>query len=415
MATERNWAGTYAYGAKALHRPSTLEALQEIVARAPKVRALGSRHSFSGIGDSEELVSVDGLPPEIVVDAAASTVSCGGGVRYGELARALHAQGLALHNLASLPHISVAGAVATGTHGSGDACGNLATAVAGLTLVTSGGDVVEATRADPDFEGMVVNLGALGVVTRLTLDVEPAYEVRQQVFERLPWEALLEVDAIMSTGYSVSAFTHFGPVAEMVWVKSRGQDAPVPARDLFGAVAASDHRHPIAGMDATAATPQMGVAGPWFERLPHFRMEFTPSAGDELQSEYLVGREHAADALQAVRSLAADIQPLLQVGEVRTIAGDELWMSPHYGRDSIGIHFTWKPDQPAVERVLMRIEAALAPFSARPNWGKLFLMDAAAIAAYYERLPDFRRLAERLDPRGAFRNGWLEQHVLGGE
>jgi xylitol oxidase len=285
--------------------------------------------------------------------------------------------------------------------------------VAGLTLVTSGGDVVEATRADPDFEGLVVNLGALGVVTRLALDVEPAYEVRQRVFERLPWEAVLEVDAIMSTGYSVSAFTHFGPVAEMVWVKSRGQDAPVG--DLFGAVPASDHRHPLAGMDATAATPQMGVAGPWFERLPHFRMDFTPSAGDELQSEYLVGREHAADALQAVRSEASDIQPLLQVAEIRTIAGDKLWMSPHYGRDSIGIHFTWKPDQPAVERVLMRIEAALAPFSARPHWGKLFLMDAAAIASRYERLPDFRRLAERLDPRGAFRNGWLERHVLGGE
>ncbi|HET9738513.1 MAG TPA: D-arabinono-1,4-lactone oxidase [Solirubrobacteraceae bacterium] len=415
MGTERNWAGTYAYGARALHRPSTLEALQVIVARAPKVRALGSRHSFSGIADSDELVSVDDLPPEIVVDEDASTVSCGAGVRYGELARALHAQGLALHNLASLPHICVAGAVATGTHGSGDASGNLATAVAGLTLVTSAGDIVEATRADPDFDGLVVNLGALGVVTRLTLDVEPAYEVRQRVFERLPWEAVLDVDAIMSTGYSVSAFTHFGPVAEQVWVKSRDEDAPAPARDLFGAVPAADHVHPIAGVDATAATPQMGVAGPWFERLPHFRMEFTPSAGDELQSEYLVGREHAADALEAVRSLASDIQPLLQVCEIRTIAGDELWMSPHHGRDSIGIHFTWKPDQPAVERVLMRIEAALAPFSARPHWGKLFLMDAAAIAPRYERLPDFRRLAERLDPRGAFRNAWLEQHVLGGE
>ena len=281
-----------------------------------------------------------------------------------------------MHNLASLPHISVAGAVATGTHGSGDA-GNLATAVAGLTLVTSGGDVVEATRADPDFEGLVVNLGALGVVTRLTLDVEPAYEVRQRVFERLPWEAVLEVDAIMSTGYSVSAFTHFGPVAEQVWVKSRGQDTPAPARDPSSAPS-----RPL-----TTATRSPAWTPP-----PPLRRWAWPARGSSAsrtsgwssrrasetssKSEYLVGREHAADALEAVRSEASDIQPLLQVAEIRTIAGDGLWMSPHYGRDSIGIHFTWTPDQPAVERVLMRIEAALAPFSARPHWGKLFLMDA---------------------------------------
>jgi xylitol oxidase len=411
---ERNWSRTYTYGATTLHRPATFEALREIVARAPKVRALGSRHSFNAIADSAELVSLDRLPTEIVIDERGSTVSCGAAVRYGELACALAEHGLALRNLASLPHISVAGAVATATHGSGDGNGNLATAVAAMTLVTSAGEVIEATRRDPEFDGMVVGLGALGVVARLTLDVVAAYEVRQQVFERLPWEALSELDDIMSAGYSVSLFTQLRDVAEQVWVKRRSDIASEPlGPDFFGAQPARAQLHPVPGMDPTFTTEQLDVAGPWLDRLPHFRMEFTPSSGEELQSEYVVRRRHALDALDAVRSLAPLIQPLLQVCEIRTIAGDELWLSTANGGASVAIHFTWKPDQVGVERLLVRLEDALAPFDARPHWGKVFLMDAPTIAQRYPRLADFRRLCAQLDPRGAFRNAWLERHVLG--
>jgi len=380
------------------------------------VRVLGSRHSFNAIADSSELVTLEDMPPDVVVDHAAGTVSLGAAVRYGELAEALNAEGLALHNLASLPHISVAGAVATATHGSGDANGNLATAVAGLELVTSDGEILETSRGEPDFDGLVVGLGALGAVVRVTLDVEPHYEVRQRVFEGLGWVAFFEhFDEITARGHSVSVFTGWGEDAGQVWVKSRVTEEPEEAEgDLFGAVAARVDRHPILELDAAPCTPQSGRPGPWSDRLPHFRMGFTPSVGEELQSEYLLPRRHALEAMEAVRALAGSIRPVLQISEIRTVAADRLWTSTSYGEDAVGIHFTWKPDQAAVEAVLPRLEAALGPFGARPHWGKLFRAQAAEIAPLYERMPDFVRLVEKLDPRGAFRNEWLEAHVLGG-
>ncbi|HEY6759089.1 MAG TPA: D-arabinono-1,4-lactone oxidase [Baekduia sp.] len=414
----RNWGGNHTYrGAGRLHRPATLDEAREIVAAAPRLRVLGSRHSFSDLADSAELLSLDALPADIVVDHAAGTVALGGAVTYGALAAALNAEGVALGNLASLPHISVAGAIATATHGSGDANGNLATAVRALQLITSDGELLTAQRGDPDFDGLVVGLGALGAVTRVTLDVEPAYAVRQRVFEGLAWDTLADhFDAVTASGYSVSLFTLLGDAVDQVWVKTRiTEPSPDPSArpDLFGARAATAERHPIAGMDPINCTPQLGAPGPWSDRLPHFRMGFTPSAGAEIQSEYHVPRRHALAAIAAVRGLAGAIRPLLQVCEIRTIAADELWLSPQHRRDAVALHFTWRRDQPAVERVLAGIEAALAPFDARPHWGKAFLMQAPTIGALYARLPDFAALVDRLDPRGAFRNDWLERHVLG--
>lgn len=412
----KNWAGNYAYRAQKLHRPTTIEQAQEIIAGAPRVRVLGSRHSFNDIADSSELVTLEDMPEDVIVDHEAGTVSLGAALKYGELVETLDAEGVALHNLASLPHISVAGAMATATHGSGDANGNLATAVAGLEIVTSSGEIIEASRGEPDFDGLVVGLGALGAVTRITLDVEPAYEVRQRVFEGLGWEALFEsFDEVTSCGYSVSVFTRWDEIAGHVWVKSRVTDEPERVEDdLFGAVAAEVDRHPILEFDAAPCTPQLGRSGSWSDRLPHFRMGFTPSSGEELQSEYLVPRRRALEAIEAVRTLADGIRPILQVSEIRTVAADRLWMSMSYGEDVVGIHFTWKPEPDAVEAMISRLEAALAPFGARPHWGKLFDAGAAEIAPLYERLPDFVRLIERLDPRGAFSNAWLETRVLGG-
>jgi xylitol oxidase len=409
----KNWAGNHTYRAEKLHRPATVEQVREIVARATHVRVLGSRHSFNDIADSSELITLDTLPAEVSVDRAAGTVSFSGGLRYGELAEALRAEGLALHNLPSLPHVSVGGAVATATHGSGDTNGNLATAVAALELVTSSGGIVTASRGDPDFDGMVVGLGALGAVTRISLDVQPAYQVRQRVFEGLGWQALFEhFDEIMASGYSVSVFTRWGPAIDQVWVKSRVADGPERVRgDLFGALPSTVDRHPILGLDPVNCSPQLGRPGLWSDRLPHFRMGFTPSNGEELQSEYLVPRRHAVAAIEAVRALAGRIRPVLQSCEIRTVAADRLWMSPQYGQDTVGFHFTWKPEQGAVEDVLVDLEQALAPLSARPHWGKLFLADGAAVAPLYERLPDFTRLVERLDPRGTFRNVWLKTHL----
>jgi xylitol oxidase len=321
---------------------------------------------------------------------------------------------LALHTLASLPHISVAGAVATATHGSGVSCGNLATAVAGLEIVTSSGERLAAFRGDPDFDGMVVGLGALGAVTRITLDVQPTYEVRQQVFEGLGWQALYDhFDEITSCGYSVSIFTRWGETHDQVWVKSRTDQPHQVVGDLFGAVAATVERHPIVELDPAACTPQLGRPGRWFDRLPHFRLGHTPSSGEELQSEYLLPRRHALEALEAMRSLAARIRPLLLVSELRRVAADRLWMSTCYEEDCLAIHFTWKREPDAVQELVAQIEAALTPFEARPHWGKVFHADAAAVAPLYKRHADFVRLQERLDPRGAFRNPWLKTRVLG--
>nr|WP_245413277.1 FAD-binding protein [Arthrobacter celericrescens] len=414
LVAERNWARNYGYQAPRIAHPENVAELQDLVAGAQHIRALGSRHSFNAIADTVGTLAVlDRFEPGISIDADAMTVTVSGGTRYGTLATELQRQGFALHNLASLPHISVAGAVATATHGSGDTNGNLATAVAGLRMVTADGGLLTARRGDPDFDGMVVGLGALGIVTGLTLDIEPGFEVSQNVFENLSWEQVLEdFDAVTASAYSVSLFTDWsGTTIGQAWLKRRSAE-PAPTA-FFGGAPATEARHPLPGVSGSNCTQQLGVPGPWSERLAHFRMEFTPSQGDELQSEYFIPREHAVDALRTMRGLSDIVTRLLLVGEIRTMAADNLWLSPNYGRDGIGLHFTWRQDQPAVEAVLPLIEAELAPFAARPHWGKLFDAGAAAVAPLYPRFGDFIALAGRLDPEGKFRNGFLDRAVFG--
>lgn len=419
--TLTTWAGNLTYAAARVHEPRTVEQVQEVVAGARRVRALGTRHCFNTVADTpDDLVRLDGLDPAVEVDAAARTVTVAAGTRYGALARELHPQGWALHNLASLPHISVAGAVATATHGSGDRSPNLAAAVAGLDLVTADGSLRHLARGDADFPGAVVGLGALGVVVRVTLDVEPTYEVAQEVHTDLPWDAVLEhLDDVTGSADSVSLFTDWtGPAVRQVWRKTRVATGATyePRADLFGARPAPGPLHPLPGIDPVNCTQQLGVPGPWHERLPHFRLEFTPSNGDELQSEYLVPRAHAVAAIEAMRGLGDLVAPLLQVSEVRTIAGDDLWLSTAEGGDRVGLHFTWLPRQAEVEAVLPRIEAALAPFGARPHWGKLFDSVGAAGSDprdLYPRLDDFRSLVARTDADGKFRNAFVDRHVLG--
>jgi len=411
----RNWGGNYAYRARALHRPTALAELQRLVVSCGRLRVIGSRHSFSAISDGDELVTLEDLPGEVSVDRDAQTVSLPSHLRYGELAERLAAEGMALANLASLPHISVAGAVATATHGSGVTNGNLATAVAALELVRSDGEIARLRRGEPDFDGVVVALGALGVVTRVVLDVQPAYEISQHVYEGLAWDALFEhFDAIVSDAYSVSVFVRWGERTDQVWLKRRATDPPAP-EELFGAAPAPADRHPIAGLDPASCTPQLGRPGPWMDRLPHFRMGFTPSSGQEIQSEYHLPRERAVEAIAALRGIGPTFQKLVQVSELRTVAADMLWLSPQHGRDSVAIHFTWAPDQAAVERALAEIEGILMPLGARPHWGKLFLAGAADFAGCYERLADFSALLQRFDPHGKFRNQWVEAHLLGAD
>jgi xylitol oxidase len=414
VVREVNWAGNVVYDAASVQAPASVSELRALILAAPAIRVLGSRHSFNSIADAPRLVTLRALPVRFEADREARTVSFGSAVTYGELAGLLREQRLALANLGSLPHISVGGSIATGTHGSGDRVGNLATAVAGLELVTSDGELIEAHRGDADFDGLVVGLGALGAVTRVTLDVEPEYDVTQVVYEGLSWPALeANFDELFATGDSVGVFTRWGENAGQLWVKRRASGEPADAREIFGATAASAQLHPIPGGDPAACTDQLGVPGLWCDRLPHFRLQFTPSAGEELQSEYLLPRAHARAAIDAIRRLAPRFRPVLHISEIRTVAADRLWMSPQYGRETVAIHFTWYRDQQRLLPVLREIETALAPLHARPHWGKLFLARAEAITPLYARSADFAALCAKLDPRGAFRNEWLEQRLLG--
>lgn len=416
----KNWAGNHTYAAARLHRPRSMDELQETVRRSRSLRALGSRHSFNAIADTTgDHVSLAEMPRIYELDRAAGRVRIDGAVRYGELAVRLQADGRALHNLASLPHISVAGACATATHGSGDRSGNLATAVAALEVVTANGEVVSFDRSNwpAEFPGAVVALGGLGVVTALTLEIEPTYEMRQDLYEHLSFDSVAaHFDEITVLADSVSLFTEWhGLSFEQLWLKRRvgaGASFEPPAL-LFGATRATEKIHPIRRQPADALTEQLGIPGPWHERLPHFRLDHTPSAGAELQTEYLVPREQAVEALFAVAALRSRIEPLVQVTEIRTVAADELWLSTACGRPSVGIHFTWQPDWTLVGELLPAIDAVLAPFEPRPHWGKLFTMAPDAVRAAYPRRPEFVALVERHDPNGTFRNDFLERYVFG--
>ncbi len=418
MGSLANWAGNVQFRAATVHRPASVPELQRLVASSARIRAIGTGHSFSPVADTDgDLVSLAGLPPVVDVDTTAAAVRVSAGQRYSDIAPRMHAAGLALANLASLPHISVAGAVATGTHGSGDANQSLAAAVSALELVVAGGDLVQVSRdADPArFPGLVVALGACGVVTSLTLDAIPAFAVRQWVYEDVPFsEVMAAFDDIASAAYSVSMWTDWrGERMTQVWLK-RADPADVPPERWHGGRLADADLHPIAGLPAANCTPQLGRPGPWHERLPHFRPEFTPSAGEELQSEFLLDRAHAVDALAALSRIAATLAPAVQVSEIRTVAADTLWLSPAHGNDSVAFHFTWVPDPGAVAPALSAAQAALAPFGPRPHWGKLSTIPAADVAGRYPRMDDFRRLVAEFDGPGQFRNEYADAYLWPG-
>ncbi|MFF4659614.1 FAD-binding protein [Streptomyces sp. NPDC001381] len=408
----RNWAGNITFAAGELHRPDSSDALRALVASSGRVRVLGSGHSFNTIaepGADGVLLSLDALPAEAEVDTAARTVRVGGGVRYAELARRVHAHGLALPNMASLPHISVAGSVATGTHGSGVRNGSLASAVREVEIVTADGSTVVLARGDRRFGGAVTSLGALGVVTALTLDLEPAYEVEQHVFTELPLEGL-DFESVAGAAYSVSLFTDWGaPGFRQVWLKRRTDQ---PLAGFPWAAPATEALHPVPGMPAVHCTEQSGVPGPWHERLPHFRAEFTPSSGEELQSEYLLPRSAADGMLYAIDGIRETVARVLQTCEVRTVAADEQWLSPAFGRDTVAVHFTWVADPAAVLPVVREVEAVLEPFSPRPHWGKVFGIPAAEVRGRYPRIAEFAALVRELDPAGKFTNAFVRD-VLG--
>ncbi|WP_040496153.1 FAD-binding protein [Ilumatobacter nonamiensis] len=411
MAVIRSWGGNREYRAVAIERPATLGDVQRSIAESPQVSVIGTRHTFNDIGDGEVLVDLSNLASPPVIDRARRRVSVSGATTYSELTWHLDRARMALHNLASLPHLSVAGATATGTHGSGSALGNLSTAVESVEMITADGDVATFHRGDDYFDGAVVHLGALGVVTRLELALEETYSVEQTVFDGLDWETLASrFDEVFDSATSVSVFTRWGATPGALWCKRRVDDRRASSLDV-PLTSATSPRNPIPGIAATGCTEQGGVPGPWWDRWPHFRADAVPSAGAEIQSEFFVDRGDSVAAIEAIRAIGDELDEVLLVSEIRTIAGDDLWMSPCHGRDSTAFHFTWRRDSAAVETAVELLAQQLEPFAARPHWGKVFPTSFRAATAY-ERLDDFLDLRDQLDPGGRFTTPWFERHVL---
>jgi xylitol oxidase len=417
MTREHNWADNYTFSAAAIHRPGSVDEVRRTVARSPRIRAIGARHSFNGIADSAgDLIDLGGIEPGIVIDPEQRTVTVGAATNYGVLASHLHDEGWALHNMASLPHVSVAGAVATGTHGSGDRLGNLATAVAALDLVCATGDLVTLRRGDSGFDGAVVALGALGVVTRLALEIRPEFEMRQDAFEGLRWETVLcDLDAVMSAGYSVSLMTSWSePTVARLWIKTqlaRGEQEAASVAHLGALPAAHPSVRPTPA--ALARMNPFGLPGPCFERLPHFRSEAELWPPGHLQSEYMVPRTRATAAIAKLRAIGDRVDAHLWATEIRSMAADTLWLSPAYGNDCVAIHFSWLRELDAVPDMTEEIEAMLLPLGARPHWGKIMHARAEQLEPLYPKLPAFRELARSHDPGGKFRNEFLDVHVFG--
>ena len=405
-----NWSGTVDFTVP-LALPTRVAEVQELMRTHDRVLAIGSAHSFSSAAVAPGLhIGTADLAGDIEIAPDRICVTIPAGMRYAELGPALYAEGLALAAMASLPHISVGGAVATGTHGSGDAIGTLSSAVTALEVVTPDGDLRWVRRGtDDDFDGWVVALGALGVVTRVALAVEPAYDVVQSVLVGLDLDVVEErFDDVFGAATSVSVFTRWRPEPDaQLWLKRRvDREGAWPGAPDFGARLSARKMHPLEDLDPVHCTEQ-GLAGPWHERLPHFKAEFTPSSGDEIQAEYLLPRANAVQGIRAVRAIASRITPLLHVTEIRTMRADDLWLSPAYGRDTVGIHFTWHKDERIFD-VLPAIEEALLPLGARPHWGKVTVASPEQIVAAYPRFEDFRNLLNVTDPTGKCRSAVVE-------
>ena len=414
-----NWAGNLRYSTGNVHYPNTIGEVQDVIKKSQKLTALGSRHSFNTIADNtENQVSLSHFNKVVSLDKLAGTVTVESGMKYGELAPYLHENGFALHNLASLPHISIAGAVATATHGSGIKNGNLSTAVLGIEFINAAGELVNLTKKnDGDkFNGAVVALGAFGVVTKLTLELQPTFNMKQVVYRNLAMSELEKnFNEIMGSGYSVSLFTDWkNKNINEVWVKSKVENENDAARpELFGAKLSQQNLHPIETESAENCTDQMGVPGPWYERMPHFKMGFKPSAGKELQAEYFVPIEHAYEAMTVFEKLTEKITPHLFISEIRAIAADDFWMSPCHKKTCVALHTTWKQEVEAVMQLLPVLEEQLAPFEARPHWAKLFTMSPSVLRSRYEKLNDFKQLVSQYDPNGKFRNEFLATNIFG--
>jgi xylitol oxidase len=407
----QNWSKNVDFNDRAFLQPESLTALQELVRSNAKLRARGTAHCFNEIANtSSYAINLAQMPKTIEVNPVSKSVTVAAGLKYGELAPELHKQGWALNNLASLPHISIAGSISTGTHGSGIKNQNLANQVLSLDLLTAEGELRHIDRANPAFNALVVGLGLGGIVYQYELKIEPTFEIRQVIYPEIPLDVLQRnFDQIMGTAYSVSYFTDWSTSqVGNLWCKFRDSEA-IP-ESVGGSAKADKKFHPIPSVDPVACTDQLGESGDWHQRLSHFKLEFTPSVGEEIQTEFFVDRKDAAAAIDAISKLGEEITPLLWITELRTIAADDFWLSGAYQRDTFAIHFTWKKDL-AIYPVIEKVEAALRPFNYRPHWGKVFTAEAQYLKSVYPKMSEFKALVEALDPNKKFENTFTRRFL----
>jgi len=314
--------------------------------------------------------------------------------------------------MGSLPHISLAGAYATGTHGSGDTNQMLSSSLKAFSFIDAKGELIHYGIGDENFDACRLGLGSYGLWVSVTLHVVPTYQIRQDVYRQIPWESFYEDPKLgTSAGYSVSLFTKWGGAKiDQLWAKSMIGDLQPPAT-LYGQSAEGNSLVELAPGVGANLTQQGGVPGPWLDRLPHFRLDATPSAGNEIQTEYFLNRDAAIEAMREINKISSLINPTLVISEIRTIAQDSAWLSPMKQEDKIALHFTWKNERQSVSKAVDLVERALAPFAPIPHWGKVHHFDERRLALRHEKLSEARATFDSLDPAGKFSSEYLR--ILG--
>uniref|UniRef100_A0A915D0Y3 FAD-binding PCMH-type domain-containing protein n=1 Tax=Ditylenchus dipsaci TaxID=166011 RepID=A0A915D0Y3_9BILA len=418
-----NWGGNFNFSTQDIKYPTTTAGVQQLVKECKgKIRPVGTRHSFSEIANTNDtLICLVHMNLILSVDPSVPSVTVQAGITYTDLIPFLQSIGLAIPMMASLGEISIAGAINTAVHGSGAGIGNLATQVLGLQMVLADGSVVQYSKGQNDTElaAATVGLGALGIVTQVTLQAQPTYNLAINVFENMDMSVLdTQLYNITHSGYAINMWSTFGTpgVLDQVWittkVDSNGVNAYGNVSQLYGAPAATAQSSPIAALPPTYVVPQMGIVGPYYERLTDYDLGLSGQEGQQTQSEYYVDFDDFVPALKALQTLSAEINAVVYVALFRITEKDELWMSPQYKKTTMAIHFSWQPKLDQVMALLPKIEAALAPFNPIPHWGKLYTLKPEQYLPLLPKYPEWREQVELHDPTHKFRNKWLEENIF---
>jgi FAD-linked oxidoreductase len=428
MGGWHNWAGNQRAAARRVVRPTGAADIAELVGAAraagDTVRAVGAGHSFTGAAATDGIrleLPTDGGP--VSIDGAARQVTVPAGMPLHRLNALLAAAGLAMPNLGDIDRQTVAGAISTGTHGTGGRLGGLATFVSGLELVTGTGETVRCSAdSDPDlFDAARVSVGALGVLTEVTLSCVDAFTLRAD-------ERPLPLAEVLSTlDELVAANDHFEfywfPYTGRALVKRNnrvtdGSARPLPrwrgflddellSNSVFGAVCRLARRAPrlvptINGVSARALGARTYTA-------PSHEVFCTPRRVRFVEMEYAVPRAALPAAFAGLRRAVERCgTPVVFPVEVRVAAADGVWLSTSYGRDSayVAVHqYAGMPYEPYFREV----EAVMRDLDGRPHWGKLHTRNAASLDAAYPRFGDFLAVRDRLDPDRVFVNDYTRQ------